>query len=714
MARSRSPSSKFWERHPGVYARTSDTWSTRYYHRKQDPIFDMLGLCTVPDVMHKKDGSSPFLRNVRYMGEREENQRAQVMSRKGAKRLGSIGESSIAYPQSEATSYLEIKQGKAIQWPLTHNRRLTGINLWLNNIERATGFMKITIRDANTQAEITNAVIDCDSIATLGYSLHEVYFIRSVLDSRLLVRVEIMDDVYNDELGNDELAQRGVRILAHNISGHEWAEYDVPNTNEALREVPFDFKPGATAPMTGTVISSWEPMLRSKEFVSGGREYVIFPVRRDGVVELYRADKATGAIAFVTSLVSDDAKAVRFAQAGGYLYYVDGISPLRRINLTTWAAEDAVPLQSEITVEGVDPNTLKAKEGASLIHWMDNRLYLSGFEDDPNLVLISLIDNVKPRYDQYNDRFYSPDQDPQMSAANPITALADQSGYLIVFRLNDLSIYDRGSSTVMADATQVTPEGASLGVLNQEAVCQGKNNIYFYNAANGVQRFGGSVTRTVSQDIDNLIRRIKHKDSIFMLYANDKLHMFFSFDSKTPDSRFFYYPELASNLPWYMDDNTPISSAVAFNSESDIYAIHSEVATFMQMDTQFTDFDSYIELEYHTQYRLPPTADPNGFVYVNRLHLHEISNSTHSVFLALDLDHQDSPIVWRKYTVADTKPELNPDAVFQHTAEPGTTVFSIPMYTKCRRYQVRIKRYCYKDSSEILGAYVEYDTQRTL
>lgn len=159
MARRRTASPKFWEKYKNVYARTSDTWQTRYYHRKADPVFEMLGLCTVPDDMHKKDGSSPYLKNVRYMGEREENQRAQVMSRKGAKRLGVVGESSISYREEDATSYLAIRQGSALQYPLTHNKRLTGITLWLNNSERAVGYIKITIRDISSGVEITNAVI---------------------------------------------------------------------------------------------------------------------------------------------------------------------------------------------------------------------------------------------------------------------------------------------------------------------------------------------------------------------------------------------------------------------------------------------------------------------------------------------------------------------------------------------------------------------------
>jgi hypothetical protein len=339
---------------------------------------------------------------------------------------------------------------------------------------------------------------------------------------------------------------------------------------------------------------------------------------------------------------------------------------------------------------------------------------LSGYKDDPTLVLMSLIDDIKPRFTQFNDRFYSPDQSPEASAGSPVTALASQSDYLIIFRIDGTSMYDRGGSTILEDASQVTPEGAGLGVLNQEAVCQGNNNIYFYNPIEGVQRFGGSVNRTVSGDIENLLSRIQNKDKVFMIYQNQRVRMYFSFDGVVPDSCLYYYAELEGQLPWYMDVNTPISSAVASKDDKTIYAVHSQVPSTMEVDAAFTDFDSYIVLEYHTQYRIPPTSDPSGYTILKRLHLHEIVDTTHSVFIGLDIDHQDTPIVWRRFVEAISNEVPNPDAVFQHTAEPGTSVIDIMMYVRCRNYQVRLKRYCYKDQGEVLGVQMEYGNKEAI
>lgn len=713
MARRGSPTPRYFERNPNVYARTTDTYTSRYYHRKQDPLFDLIGLSTAPDDFHKQPGSSPHLANARYMGEREEDQRAQVMSRKGAKLVGSIGEDIIGKDPATGDAYLEIHEGKAIEYEILHNKRLVGMFLHLYNKERATGYLKITIRDVDTKRELANAVINSEAMSTIDYFEHEVRFIQTVVPTRVLVRIEVLDDVDNTD-DAPEYERRSIRILSTTSGNHRYANYELPNTNEALEEIPYTFTNAHIAPLTGIIVNDWETMPRSEEFVHDSQPYIIFPVRRDGLVELYRSNTKTDEVTFVTALVDKRATAVRFAQAEGYLYYVDGYSPLRRINLTTLVAEDAVPKQAEITVPDVTIASLTAKVGGSLIHFKTNRLYVSGFKDDPNLVIVTLIDDIKPRFDQFNDRFYSPDQSPERSAGNPITALGDASDYMIVWRQNDLSLYSAGSGYEAGGTSQITPEGAALGVLNQEAVAQGKNNVFFFNPVEGVVRFGGSVNRNISGDIENLIKKIKHPESVFMLYQNKRLHVFFSYTEKTPDSRFYYYTELEGRNPWYFDNNTPISSAVANKKTGEIFAMHSQVAALMNMDQQFTDFDSIIKLEYNTQYRVPSTASPDGWCYVRRIHVHEIANSTHSLYVGLDIDHKDKPIVWRRYVRASVDPAVNPDAVFQHTAEPGNVVISIPMYVKARRYQVRIVRYCYKDTAEVMGVSVEYDNKDAL
>lgn len=710
MARRRSMSPKWFERHRGTYARTTDVWTTRYYSRKQDPDFNLLGLNTKPSDFNKSPDSASYLTNVRYMGEKEESQRAPLMSRDGAKFTGTLGEDKFPREISDGNTYLPLYEGHAIEWLVLHNRLLTGLSFYLHNQDHATGFIKITVRNAITKEQITDAVIDVSSISTDEFSFHEVRTIKTVVDTQVLVRMEVVNDRKTETTNTPHI----IRVLAETSGTHRYADYELPNVDEALKEVPLDFKEAPSAPLTGVMVNDWEPLPRSYKFRSGGRYYIAFPVRHDNVVELYKQDILTGDITLLSSQVHPDTEAVRYADAEGFLYYVDGYSPLRRINLTTWAVEDVVPKPEEITVPGVDPATLTAKPGASLIHFLQNRIYLSGFKDDPNLVIMSLIDNVKPRFEQYNDRFYSPDQSPEAAASSPITALEDINNYLIVWRVDGFSLYDRGSSAILEDAAQITPEGGQLGVLNQEAVCKGKNNIYFYNPVEGVCRFGGTLYRNVSGDIENLFSRIKNRDKVFMVYHNKRVRMYFSFDGDKPDSCLYYYTELEGRLPWYMDVNTPVSSAVVDDATETLYAIHSEVATTYEVDAAPFDFDSNIRLQYNTQYTIPATTSPDGYSIVRRIHVHDVAQKDHSMFIGLDIDNQDRPTVWRKYVEADVQEAVNPDAVFQQTAEAGEKVVDIMCYIKCRRYQVRVVIDTYGVKALINGISVEYGDIRPI
>lgn len=714
MARRKTNSPRHWQKYPNTYARTTDIWTTRYYNRKADPQFNLLGLDTTNDDFHKKEGSSPYLANVRYMGEREENQRAQVMSRKGTEFIGTLGEDDFRRPVELGTRYIGVYEGKAIQWRQLHNKILTGITVRLMNPEGASGYVKFSVRNSSSKKEVANGIVDTETISRNLYTEHSIRFMRPIIDSEVYIRAELVDDLTKEEAETRRIDRRTVRILAETSGDHEYAEYELPNTDDALVEVPYTWSGSPNVPLVGVMVNDWQNMKRNHPFTAQKKKWEAFPVFESGVVTIYKRDLVTNEVSVLSTLVSNNAKTVRFAQAEGFLYYVDGESPLRRVNLTTWATEDVIPKAGEITIPGVNPATLTAKPGASLIHFLNNRIYLSGFRDDPNLTIQSLIDDVKPRFEQYDasGRFYSPDQSPEASAASPITALADINNYLVIFRVDGISMYDRGGSTILEDTTQVTPEGSRVGVMNQEAVAQGKGNIFFYSPTEGVCRFGGSTYKVISNDIENWLDRIKRKEDVVLMYHNKRLRLYTSFTDNPNDTCLYYYSELEGRLPWYHDKNQPVLCAFADNETGEIYARHSEVASGMKLDTGFKDFDSVIEMEYHLNYRVPPTSSPEGKTVIRRVHVHEIADSDHSLFIGIDIDHRDQPIVWRKIAEARQKGDVNPDAIFQHTAEDGIEPYSIHCLVRCRMYQVRLKRYCYKDHSEVIGVNIEYGDRK--
>lgn len=712
MARRNNGTPRFWRVHkPKVYARTSSTWTTRARHRKQDPIFNLQGLATTPDDYHKPKGSSPYLSNIRIWGQQEEGQRAQVMSRKGARLVNALGESFLDRDPADANTYLGVWEGRAVEYELTHNDSLTGISLHIKNPENMVGALEVTVRHPDTKQELANAVLVTDKIPDNKFTNYRLHMIDAVSETKVLVRLRVIDS-----LAEGETDPKQLHILAQAEGEHLVADYDTPNTDESMEEVPYVWREAALVPLTGTMISDWEILKTPSEFRTAGKRHIAVPVRHDGTVEIFGINLTSEISYLITSLVSSKAETVRFAQAEGYLYYVDGVSPLRRINLTTMKAEDATPDASEIEIDGVDPESLTAKEGASLIHYLNNRLFLSGFQDDPNLVINSLIDSVKPRFQQYNDRFYSPDQSPQLSTDSPITALSDINDYLAVFRTDGKSLYDYGSAVSALEARQTTPEGAQLGCENQECVVKANNNLYFYNRQIGLIRFGGNVDRVLSSDIDNLFARIVNPQNVALTWDNTTkaIRIYCSFDKESNDRCLYYYAPLEGRLPWYMDTHTPVKVAIRATDQRAVYGFHSSAASIMEVDAQDTDFDSYIIMEYHTQYRIGDTEDPSGWAIIRRLHLHELVGNRHSTYLALDPDHQDRPVVWRRLIEPNNTDNNSPDAIFEATASPGISVISITMLLQCRMYQIRFKQFCYRDNGRTLGAEIEYDDRPAL
>ena len=119
---------------------------------------------------------------------------------------------------------------------------------------------------------------------------------------------------------------------------------------------------------------------------------------------------------------------VRFADPiQGMLYYVDGVSPLRRIKLDgSWKGEDAIPKAEDIDA-GTSPEALTAPAGAKYIKLYNNTLYLANFPqtyDDngkpsggPNFVKFSLVNSKGAQPDSLTQASTPPTERPKTPPA---------------------------------------------------------------------------------------------------------------------------------------------------------------------------------------------------------------------------------------------------------------------------------------------------------
>lgn len=712
MARRRT-GRKWFEYYPDVRQRTTVTWQTRQGRRNREfaSFSNLLGLNTAFDDLHKKDGESPYLRNVRYMGEKQQSQRTQVTSRNGAQFLVSIGDTTDYPDISEGNTYLELHEGKAIEFDIDFPDKLVGGMMFVRNVGKAKGVLRVILKRNRESRAICEAFIDLSQVKVTDYQQVEFRFIQAlrregIAGSAATVRLEVMDDI-DPERANDSdpFSRRSIHILSKFGGVHRVADHSLPNTDESMREVPYEFIDSPGSVVFGIKTNSYTPLGRGIEVKRENKKYLVFVVKIPGASgpRMYRYCIDDGSLDAMNAVIHPDATSVRYALANGYIYYVDGKSPLQRVNVTNWDYSVAIASQGNIDISGVTPASLQAKVGASLIIHLRNRLYLSGFEDDPNFVQLSLINSMGPQFDQYNESFYSPDRAPQTATNTAITALAQLENNLVIFRRDGNSIFSAPTGLEFGRAQQVDTFAWNLGVERQEDIAEGHGNIWLYNRSEGFRRYSGADSSFSSVAIDNELRRITPESHRFMMAHGNKVRFWFDREQRgVSDHQLVYHTILAKQSPWYMDDNAPLYWAVGDTETDTIYGMHYDYPALyvVDADNNYKDFDSPIVMQYHTQYRSP--GELSGYTILRRILSKVVENHTHSWFIGVDFDHKNDPAVWRKVVAGRVDRLDEPESVFGDTAEPGSETLNIFLRAKCRDLQIRYLVYTYKGSAELL------------
>lgn len=716
--------------YPDAYSRTTKPWQTRTGRRNREfaSFANMLGLNTAFDDLHKQDGDSPFLRNVRYMGDKQTAQRAQVTSRNGAELMGIKSFGTIAaYPEQY---HIELWEGRSIEFNIEPTDRLIiGGSLRIRNKEGAAGRLRVYLKKNHGTRPICDANIALEHISRNEYVEREFKFIQPLnAKDGLTIRLEVEGDVEPDTCG-DIAEGRKIWLAASGYKHHLGANYTSPNVNECMREEAYDWKDEPSIPCMKLIYSTGTPMKKGTMVCTKDGKFLVFPVKENNAITLWRFNVETKVFTQIDTTngpVDARADAVRFAQGLGKLYFVDGYSPLQRIDLTSWKSELAIAKQEDIDEPNVTPQDMQAQPGASLILRINNRIWLAGFKEDPNFVQYSILnsitgtpdaktENAGVQYDQFSDIswFYSPDRSPKDSVCGPITALANFEGKLAIFRTNGCSLW-RPASEFSAPSQQ-DMYSYNIGVESQEDVCNFNGTLYFYNRSEGIRRFSGSDASFQSIPIDNELRKLPYDGPRFMIGHANKLRLYCDLkDRGYADHNFLYHVILANRSPWYCDDNTPVCWAVGDQNSDAIYAMHPLYPAIYEIDAdgQYTDFDSSITMQYHTPYKSP--GELSGWTILHRVLLKLVASSTNIWYVGVDFDHADNPAVWRRYVKEQEDDAEMPDSVFENTAEAGTQTIDLMMHAKIRDFQVRVLVSCWRENAMLQYIEGQYGSKGAL
>ena len=716
--------------YPDAYSRTTKPWQTRTGRRNREfaSFANMLGLNTTFDDLHKQDGDSPFLRNVRYMGDKQTAQRAQVTSRNGAELMGIKSFGTIAaYPEQY---HIEMWEGRSIEFNIEPTDRLIiGGSLRIRNKEGASGRLRVYLKKNHGTRPICDANIALEHISRNEYVEREFKFIQPLnAKDGLTIRLEVEGDVEPDTCG-DIAEGRKIWLAASGYKHHLGANYTSPNVNECMREEAYDWKDEPSIPCMKLIYSTGTPMKKGTMVCTKDGKFLVFPVKENNAITLWRFNVETKVFTQIDTTdgpVDSRADAVRFAQGLGKLYFVDGYSPLQRIDLTSWKSELAIAKQEDIDEPNVTPQDMQAQPGASLIIRINNRIWLAGFKEDPNFVQYSILnsitgtpdaktENAGVQYDQFSDIswFYSPDRSPKDSVCGPITALANFEGKLVIFRTNGCSLWKPASE--FSSPSQQDMYSYNIGIENQEDVCNFNGTLFFYNRSEGIRRFSGSDASFQSIPIDNELRKLPYDGPRFMIGHANKLRLYCDLkDRGYADHNFIYHTILANRSPWYCDDKTPVCWAVGDQNSDAIYAMHPLYPAIYEIDAdgQYTDFDSSITMQYHTPYKSP--GELSGWTILHRVLLKLVASSTNIWYVGVDFDHADNPAVWRRYVKEQEDDDEMPDSVFENTAEAGTQTIDLMMHAKIRDFQVRVLVSCWRENAMLQYIEGQYGSKGAL
>lgn len=375
------------------------------------------------------------------------------------------------------------------------------------------------------------------------------------------------------------------------------------------------------------------------------------------------------------------------------------------------------------TVESIEFVDARPVIGASLIMFHNNRLYLAGFRNDPNLVQLSAIDEEGPNFTQFPYRFYTPNRSPYDTSLTPIVAMVEYASDQIMFLgktfFSIFQTYGSKKSTGLESTmpTQVSTFIDSAGVQSQGDVVNYKGVIYSFDQKEGLRRYAGATWSRLPTTVDSHYDRVDMtKPRKLWGYAN-KLYFNYidSIDGKAKclvwDMQMNY-----QQYPWFQDVDVPFCDA-RFDETEELVGIHPDYPVIMRLYAEDTwaRLDTPIVFRRDTKYlNLPGNA---ADIIVKRIHVKVINNANRHWFISINGDKQNMTQfrghdkwyrqpVWDTITV--TEPVETPfpfEDVYEENAIYRMSLLNLRL--QCSALQIRVKTKTFRSQGNLVSIEAE-------
>lgn len=374
-------------------------------------------------------------------------------------------------------------------------------------------------------------------------------------------------------------------------------------------------------------------------------------------------------------------------------------------------------------IESIEYVDARPAMAASLIMFHNNRLFLAGFRNDPNLVQISAIEETGPNFTAFPYRFYTPNRSPYDTSLTPITAMVEYASDQIMFLgktfYTIFQTYGSNKSTGLEGSmpTQVSSFIDSAGVQSQGDVCNYKGVIYSFDQKEGIRRYAGATWSLLPTTVDSHYDRVDMaKPRKLWGYAN-KLYFNYidSIDGKAKcliwDMQMNY-----QQYPWFQDVDIPFCDA-RFDETEELVGIHPDYPCIMRLYAEdvWARLDTPITFRRDTKYlNLPGNAA--DFI-VKRVHVKIINNSNRWWWLSINGDKQNMMQFrghdkWFREPVWDTRTVEEPpetpypfEDVFEENAIYRMSLMN--MRLRCSAVQVRVKAKTFRTQANLVSVELE-------
>lgn len=359
--------------------------------------------------------------------------------------------------------------------------------------------------------------------------------------------------------------------------------------------------------------------------------------------------------------------------------------------------------------------------GASIINKHNNRIYLGGFRNDPNLIQVSRIVAEGPDYDSYPYRFYVPDNSPYATSTNTVTAIVEyQSDALMIISKSSYSIYATSGSGVTLEDSMPQQTSSFIdggGVQSEGDITNYQGVIYSFDPDEGIRRFTGAVWNAIPSSVKSLTDRVDMKRPRKLWGYANKLY-FNYYDNIDGKAKCLVWDKDMNyqQYPWFQDSDLPFCD-VRHDDDFDIVGIHPDYPVIMHLYAQdwWRRMDSPITFERHTKYLSLPGNSAN--MIVNRVHNKVIANANRWWWFSLSADKNELTQYrgndnWYRMPCWDTLTiEKEPEDPFQYLdayEEKSIALLTIPnIRIRAISIQEKIKCRTFRDQANLVSVLFE-------